>query len=92
MSQELRDAYTKAAPDANNLSKMYEKDKKRMLEFDIVNSNAFAVEISLAVARKDTSSIQIKNKQDLYRALRNREMSDIVLEQGLEYVLYDRDI
>ena len=50
---------------------------------------AFAVEIALAVARKDTSTIQIKNKQDLYQVLTNREMFDMVLEQGLDYVLSD---
>jgi len=50
---------------------------------------AFAVEIALAVARKDTSSVQINNKQDLYRALTNREILDLFLEQGLEYVLFD---
>jgi hypothetical protein len=53
---------------------------------------AFAVEISLAVARKDSSAIQIKNKQDLYRALTNREMFDMVLEQGLDYILSDEEI
>ncbi len=52
---------------------------------------AFAVEISLAVARRDGSAIQIKNKQDLYRALTNPEMLDLILEQGLEYVLSDRE-
>ena len=45
-------------------------------------SMAFAVEIALAVARKDTSAIQIKSKQDLYRVLTNREMVDAMLEQG----------
>lgn len=34
MPQQLKDAYTKVAPNANNLSRMYEKDKKRMLEFE----------------------------------------------------------
>jgi pimeloyl-ACP methyl ester carboxylesterase len=33
MPQLLKDAYKKIAPDPNDLSKMYEKDKKRMLEF-----------------------------------------------------------
>jgi len=47
------------------------------LELAIV---AFAVEISLTVARKDTSAIQIKNKQDLYQALTDREMFDMILE------------
>ena len=58
--------------------------------FDLANM-AFAVEIALAVARKDTSAIQIKNKQDLYRALTNREMLDMILEQGLDYVLSDKE-
>ena len=43
--------------------------------FDLANI-AFAVEIALAVAIKDTSAIQIKNKQDLYQVLTNREMLD----------------
>ena len=45
----------------------------------------------LAVARKDTSIIKIKNKQDLYQALTNREMFDMVLEQGLNYILSDKE-
>ena len=52
---------------------------------------AFAVEIALAVARKDTSTVQIKNKQDLYQVLTNREMFDMVLEQGLDYILSDKE-
>lgn len=55
--------------------------------FDSANM-VFAVEISLA-AGKDTSSIQIKNEQDLYRALTNRVMLDLVLKQGLDYILSD---
>ena len=74
----------------------YEKGKESDARFNVKNlfelaSMAFAVEISLAVARKDTSTIQIKNKQDLYRALTNREMLDRILEQGLEYVLPDKE-
>lgn len=33
MPQLLKDAYKEVAPDPSNLSKMYEKDKKRILEF-----------------------------------------------------------
>ena len=33
------------------------------------------------------SSVQIKNKQDLYQALTNQEMFDTILEQGLDYIL-----
>ena len=50
---------------------------------------AFAVEIALAVARRDTSAIQIKNKQDLYHALTNREMFD--MKQGHDYVMSDKE-
>ncbi len=52
---------------------------------------AFTVEIALAVARKDTSSVQIKNKQDLYQALTNPERLGMILKQGLEYVLSDKE-
>ena len=51
----------------------------------------FAVEIALAVARKDTSAIQIKNKQDLNHVLSNRKTFDKILEQGLEYILSDKE-
>jgi hypothetical protein len=53
---------------------------------------AFAVEIALAVARKDTSGLRIKNKQDLCQVLTNREMFVMILKQGLAYVLSDKDI
>jgi hypothetical protein len=49
------------------------------------------VEISLAVARKDTSATQIKNKQDLYRALTNLEIFDTILGQGLDYILSNEE-
>jgi len=74
----------------------YEKGKSSNVEvdvdelFDLANM-AFAVEISLAVARRDTSAIQIKNKQDLYQALTNREMLDMILKQGLNYILSDKE-
>jgi len=51
---------------------------------------AFAVEVALAVARKDSSAVQIKNKEDLYRALTNLEMLYMILEQGYDYVLLDK--
>ena len=54
-------------------------------------SMAFVVEIALAVARKDTSACQIKSKLDLYQVLTNREMFDMMLEQGLDYVLSNKE-
>ena len=49
--------------------------------FELTNI-AFAVEISLAVARKETLGLRIKNKQELYQALTDREMFDMILGQG----------
>ena len=74
----------------------YEEGKRLDIEsdvedlFDLANM-AFAVEISLAVARRDTSVIQIKNKQDLYQALTNREIYNRILEQGCNYILSDKE-
>jgi hypothetical protein len=73
-----------------------EKAKLSNTKFDVEDlfelaNMAFAVEIALAVAKKETSTVRIKNKQDLYRALTNREMLDMILEQGLEYVLSDKE-
>jgi catechol 2,3-dioxygenase-like lactoylglutathione lyase family enzyme len=74
----------------------YEKGKRSDTKFGVddlydLASMAFAVEISLAVARKDSSTVQIKNKQDLYQVLTNREMFDMILQQGLNYILSDKE-
>ena len=72
----------------------YEKGRESDARFNVEDlfelaSMAFAVEIALAVARRDTSAIQIKNKQDLYHALTNREMFD--MKQGHDYVMSDKE-
>ena len=80
---------------ANRFECPYEKGKSsarfHVEDFFELAKMAFAVEISLAVARRDTSEIWIKNEQDIYRALTNRDMLDIILEQGRDYVLSDRE-
>jgi hypothetical protein len=83
-------------PVANRFRCPYGKGSMVNAKFDVENlfelqKMAFAVEIALAVARKDTSAIWIKNKQDLYQALTNREMFDMILEQGLDYVISDKE-
>jgi hypothetical protein len=45
---------------------------------------AFLVELAFGTAQKDTSKIQIKNRQDVYCALTDREMLDAILQQGLD--------
>jgi hypothetical protein len=74
----------------------YEDGKQSDTKFDVKDlfnlaNITFAVEIALAVARKDTAHTQIKNKQDLYEALTNRETFTSILEQGLDYVLSDKE-
>jgi len=81
---------------ANRFECPYGKGKESDARFNVEDlfdlaKMAFAVEIAFAVARKDTSSVQIKNKQDLYQALTNRETFDMVLDQGLDYVLSDKE-
>ena len=44
----------------------------------------FLVELAFAKAQKDTSSIQIKNVEDVYNALTDRETFDKLLQQGLD--------
>ncbi|MGA7899374.1 MAG: hypothetical protein WCA39_10990 [Nitrososphaeraceae archaeon] len=51
----------------------------------------FAVEIALAIARKGSSYARIKNKEDLYQTLTNREMFDMILEQALDYILSEKE-
>ena len=58
--------------------------------FELANASS-AVEIALAVARRDTSTIRINNIQDLYQALTNRQMLDMILKQGLDYILSDKE-
>jgi len=73
----------------------YEKDKvSKNANFDVedlfeLEKMAFAVEFALAVAEKDTSAVQIRNKQELYHALTDREILYKILEQALDYLLSD---
>ena len=55
---------------------------------------AFLVELAFATAKKDTSKIQIKNVQDVYNVLTDRETFDKLLQQGLdeEYQKYKDEI
>ena len=76
MPQQLKDAYTKVAPDPNNLSKMYEKDKKRMLEFedwkaeDIHSINAPAL---IIIGDKDV--VRPEHAVEMFRLLPHARLS-----------------
>jgi hypothetical protein len=53
---------------------------------------AFAVEISLAKARKEDSRIRVRNKEELFHALTNKETLSKILEQGTEAYEVSEDI
>jgi hypothetical protein len=84
-------------PIVNRFECPYEKDKvSKNANFDVedlfeLEKMVFAVEIALAVAKKDTSAVQIRNKQELYHALTDRETLHKILEQALDYELADKD-
>ena len=44
----------------------------------------FLVELVFAIAEKDTSKIQIRNRQDAYNALTDRETFDKLMQKGLD--------
>ncbi len=52
---------------------------------------SFAVEISFAKARKEDASIRIRNKEELFHALTDKELLAKILEQGSEALEIDED-
>ncbi len=75
---------------ANRFRCPYEKeDNDKDQQFDVkdlfvLQKLAFAVEISLAKARKEDSRIRIKNKEELLYALTDKDTLAKILEQGAE--------
>ena len=88
-------------PAVNRFECPYKKDNVSLSgntkkKFDVedlfeLEKMVFAVEIALAIARKDTSAVQIRNKQELYHALTDRDTLYKILEQALDYVLSDTE-
>ena len=76
MPQQLKDAYTKVAPEPNDLPKMYEKDKKRMLEFedwkaeDIQSINAPAL-----IIVGDEDVVRPEHAVEMFRMLPHARLS-----------------
>ena len=76
MPQQLKDAYTKVAPEPNDLPKMYEKDKKRMLKFedwkaeDIQSINAPAL-----IIVGDEDIVRPEHAVEMFRLLPHARLS-----------------
>jgi hypothetical protein len=92
----------------NRFECLYEKDKKvsknKDTDFDIndlfeLEKMAFAVEVAFAKTEDHTSKVHLKNKQELYHALTDRETFSSILEQSYdnnkeeeaEYLKYNKD-
>jgi hypothetical protein len=76
-------------PIQNRFECPYEKEKEDSKSIDVdqlfrLSEIAFLVQLAFATAEKDTSKIQIKNRQDVYNALTDRETFDKLLQQGLD--------
>jgi hypothetical protein len=68
-------------------NKQEQEEAKSIIDVDKLfqlSEIAFLVELAFATAEEDTSKIQIKNRQDVYRALTDREIFDKLLQQGLD--------
>ena len=49
------------------------------------------VEIVVAIVRRGSLMLELKNKEDIYQRLTNREMLDLILEQAPEYILSEKE-
>jgi hypothetical protein len=55
-----------------------------MIKLSLLIHEIFAVEISLAKARKNDSKIRIKNRDEVFYALTHKERLAKILQQGAE--------
>jgi len=76
MPQQLKDAYTKVAPNTNNLSRMYEKDKKRMLEFeDWKTEDIHSIDAPTLIMIGDKDVVRPEHAVEMFRLLPNARLS-----------------
>ena len=76
MPQLLKDAYEKVAPDFNDLFKMYEKDKKRMIEFkDWKRENIHSINAPALIIIGDEDVVRPEHAVEMYRLLPHARLS-----------------
>lgn len=76
MPQQLKDAYTKVAPDPGGLSKMYEKDKKRMLEFeDWKVEDIHSINASTLIIIGDEDVVRPEHAVEMFRLFPHARLS-----------------
>ena len=76
MPQPLKDAYKKVAPDSNDLIKMFEKDKNRMLEFkDWKEKDIQSIEAPVFIIVSDEDVVRPEHAVEMFRLLPDARLS-----------------
>jgi pimeloyl-ACP methyl ester carboxylesterase len=76
MPQLLKDAYKKVARDPNDLSKMYEKDKKRMVEFkDWKTEDIHSINAPALIIIGDEDVVRPEHAVEMFRLIPHARLS-----------------
>jgi pimeloyl-ACP methyl ester carboxylesterase len=75
MPQLLKDAYKKVVPDSNDLAKMYEKDKKRMVEFkDWKPEDIHSINAPALIIIGDGDVVRPEHAVEMFRLLQHARL------------------
>lgn len=76
LPQLLKDAYKRVAPDSNDLSKMYEKDKRRMVEFkDWKAEDVHSINAPALIIIGDADVVRPEHAVEMFRLLPHARLS-----------------
>ena len=74
--QLLKDAYKEVAPDPSNLSKMFEKDRKRMVEFeDWKEEDIHSIDVPALIIIGDNDVVSPEHAVEMFRLLPHARLS-----------------
>ncbi len=86
MPQPLKDAYKKVAPDSNDLSKMFEQDKKRMVEFkDWRSEDIQSIKAPALILSGAEDVVRAEHAVEMYRLLPQGQLAIVPGAHG-EYI------
>jgi pimeloyl-ACP methyl ester carboxylesterase len=78
MPQQLKDEYKKVAPDSNKLINMFEKDKKRMVEFsDWKAEDIHSINAPALIIIGDEDVVSPEHAVEMYRLIPNCQLAII---------------
>ena len=86
MPQQLKDAYKQVAPDPNNLIRMFEKDRNRMVSFeDWKAEDLQSIQAPVLVVAGDRDVVRPEHTVEMYHLLPNARLAIVPGEHG-EYI------